>query len=247
MSGPAYPPNPTSGANAIGLYEVGVSPIGDIPPFNVWDTVESQFANSPIITALIQQWDAALDQTENLSGFFDNIWNVDTAYGYGLDVWGRIVGLPNGRTVSIIGGTFFGFQESGAAVGFGQGQFYNGVPLTLNYQLNDLQFRRLILAKALANISNGSIQSINRILLTLFFGRGVCYVQDGVSPQTYFGFQESGTALGFGQGAFYSSENVAEMRMTYVFHFELTPIDYAIMNAGVLPKPLGVQSSILIV
>ena len=246
MSGPTYPPAPGSGSNQIGQFEIGVSPVGDIPTFDLWDTVQSEYANSPIITSLIESWFAAIDQTENLNGFFDNIWNVDTAQGYGLDVWGRIVGVPNGRTVAITGGTFFGFKESGTALGFNQAQFYNGYPITANYQLSDIQFLRLILAKALANISDGSIQSINRILLTLFPGRGLCYVQDGQPMKSYFGFKESGTALGFNQAPFYSSAIVPGMVMTYVFFFPLTPIDLAIMNAGVLPKPSGVQASIVI-
>ena len=248
LSGPPYPAAPQFGSNGLGVFVAGLDPIGDIPQLNFWTTVVSQYANSPIITGVISSWFSAIDQTAIFNAFYDNIWNIDTAFGYGLDVWGRIVGLPAGRTVQVNNAVFFGFKESGTAVGFGQGQFYAGYPITSNYQLSDTQFRRLIQAKALANISNGSIHSINKILLTLFPGRGQCYVQEGTpAPAAYFGFKESGTAVGFGQGPFYTTGSSINMTMSYTFTFALSPVDYAIINSGVLPKPAGVSASVQII
>ena len=248
MSGPPYPLINQAGSNGIGQYVIGVSPIGDISPFNYWPTVISQYANSPIITSLVASFFAELDQTANFDLFFDNIWNVMTAQGRGLDIWGRIVGLSAGRIVQVPAFAPFGFKESGTAVGFGQGPFYGTLPLTANYFLTDDQFLRLILAKALTNISNGSVPSLNRILLTLFPGRGLCYVQDGIPPQTsYFGFSGTTTSSGFGQAPFYSAGLAGGMTIVYVFNFQLTAVDLAIMNSGVLPKPLGVSASISII
>src|SRR5579871_5512746 len=93
MTGPAYPPAPGPGSNAIGSFEIGVSPVGTIPAFDYLQTIISQYANSPILTQLIANFDQYIDPTKNLDAFFDLIWNVDTAQGYGLDVWGRIVGV----------------------------------------------------------------------------------------------------------------------------------------------------------
>lgn len=194
LTGPPYPPLPGAGSNAIGNFKIGISSIGDIPPFQWWTTVISQYANSTVITQLIENFFNYVDQTRNLEDFFDLIWNVDTAEGYGLDVWGRIVGVN--RVLAVIASPpYFGFDEaSPGSVGWGQASFYSGAVLTNNFALSHEAFRLLIFAKALANITNGSIQSINQLLLNLFPNRGNCYV--GIPrPSPYFGFAEANTTM----------------------------------------------------
>ena len=111
MSGPD-PFRPKPGSNAIGSFSIGVSPIGDIPPFDYWQTIISQYANSDVITTLIGNFDAYVDQTANFDAFYDLIMNVASAEGYGLDVWGRIVDVS--RTLNVgITDRFFGFDEAG--------------------------------------------------------------------------------------------------------------------------------------
>jgi hypothetical protein len=211
----------------------------------VWETVISQYANSPVITGLLTTFAAYIDQTKNLDDFFDLIWNVDTAQGYGLDVWGRIVGVN--RVLQIPGPfNYFGFEESTTASGFGQAPFYGGAPLTSNYTLTDKAYRELILAKATANISLCSYQMLNQMLLNLFPHRGNCYVTDGIDVGPYFGFNEAGNEVGFDQGPFYSGQVVSSMNMTYTFEFPLSPVEYAIVqSSGVLPKPVGVKATIV--
>lgn len=212
MTGPDIN-RPRPGSNAIGSFVIGVSPIGDIPPFDYWSTIISQYANSPILTTLIGNFAAYVDQTANMDAFFDLVWNVDTAQGWGLDVWGRIVGVS--RTLNVVAtGKFLGFDEATAisADPFNQSPFYSGGSITNNFLLSDSAFRTLIFAKALANISDGSIKSINQLLLRLFPNRGNCYVTDN-----------------------------GLMTMTYTFKFALTPVEAAIVTqSGVLPKPTGV-------
>lgn len=217
-TGPPYPhPNPAPGSNAIGSFAIGISPIGTIAPFDWWTTVISQYANSPILTAILESFFDAIDQTANIDAFFDLIWNVNTAQGYGLDVWGRIVGVT--RIVPVPGATtYFGFEEAASTGTFGTGTLYSGSPTTNNFILSDDGFRILIFAKALSNISDGSIKSINRLLLTLFPNRGNCYVTDGL-----------------------------DMTMTYTFAFVLSAVELSIvLNSGVLPKPVGVASSVIV-
>ena len=213
MSGPPYP-SETAGSNGIGLSAIGVLQIGAIPQFNVWAPILSQYKNSPQMDAMIIAFNSAIDQTANMSNLYDMIWNVLTAEGYGLDVWGRIVGVS--RTISISGSVgYLGFNEAGPAgwVGFNQGILFSGGSPIANYIFNDIDFRRLILAKAATNICDGSIPSINKILLNLFPNRGRCYVADGLN-----------------------------MTMTYTFHFLLTPVDLAIVQfSGALPQPAGVS------
>lgn len=207
---------PQPGSNAIGLFTIGVSPIGTISEFNFWDTIISQFANSPTLIALIESFDTCLDQTENFDTFFDMIWNVNTAQGVGLDIWGRIVGVTRVLQVSAPA-TYLGFEEAlPGSNPFNQAPFFSGQPLTSNFELADSAFRVLIFAKALANISDGSIKSINSLLRALFPGRGNAFVADGLN-----------------------------MTLTYTFQFILTPVELAIVEqSGVLPKPVGVAASV---
>ena len=221
-TGPPYPPLSAPGVIggfSIGVSPIGVSQIGDIPPFSVWDTVISQYANSPTMTALVTSLADALVQTVNFDELYDNIWNVATANGYGLDVWGRIVGVA--RTLTVASATYFGFAEQSPTVDdFGPGgrsPFYAGEASTSNYELTDAAFRTLIYAKALANICDGSIVATNTILMALFPGRGDAYVTDG-----------------------------RNMTMTYTFNFVLTPVEAAIVGAsGILPKPVGVTATVV--
>lgn len=218
MTGPPYPhPNPAPGSNAIGSFAIGVSPVGTIPTFDVWKTVISQYANSPALTDMITAFNAAMDQTENFDNFYDFEWNIASAQGYGLDVWGRIVGV--GRTLQLPPSStaYIGFEEaSGSWSGFNQSPFFSGGSVTSNYQLSDTDFRTLIYAKALSNICDGAIPSINQLLLNLFPDRGACYVQDN-----------------------------GGMSLDYVFHFTLTAVELAIVGqANVLPNPVGVTITI---
>ena len=217
MSGPPYPhPSPAPGSNAIGSFTIGVSPIGTISSFDTWATVINQYGKSPTIDALLSSFSAAVDMTESFDNFYDWMWDVQTAQGYGLDVWGRIVGVT--RVLELPGSVaYFGFQEANSWVGFNQAPFFSGGSFNNNFSLQDADFRTLIFAKAASNISDGSILSINAILLGLFPNRGDCYVTDG--------------------------EN---MTMTYTFAFPLTPIDLAIVEqSGVLPKPTGVLATVV--
>src|SRR5260221_2382599 len=78
--------------------------------FDYWATIISQYANSPIITQLISNFFQYVDPTVNIDAFYDFVWNLDTAKGYGLDVWGRIVGVQ--RQLNVPVGKFLGFDEA---------------------------------------------------------------------------------------------------------------------------------------
>ena len=221
MTGPPYPP-PTEdsfGTNAIGNFIIGASPIGDIPPFDWERTVISQYANSPIITALLADFFSYVDQTGNLDSFFDLMWNVYTAQGYGLDCWATIVGVN--RVLKLATGPkYLGFNEGGFTDydPFNQSPWFSGEKLTDNYLLSDDGFRVLILAKAFSNICDGSVASTNQLLRMLFGASGKCYVID--------------------------YEN---MTMAYAFEFQPSSVQLAILTqSGVMPTPTGVSYSVVI-
>lgn len=220
MTGPPYPhPNPVPGSNAIGSFQIGVSPIGTIPWFDVWQTVISQYANSPVISQLCCNMAQYVDPTADMDQFYDTIWNLDTAIGYGLEVWGRILQVTRIIPISLGAGPFLGFKEASAdpaIVGFGQGPFFTGQALANNFSLPDPQYRLLLFAKALTNVCDGSIPAINQILLNLFPGLGTCYIADN-----------------------------GNLTMTYTFKFPLTPVQLAIVqSSGVLPRTSGVSVSV---
>lgn len=196
-------------------------PVSGTAAPQVWtQTIISQYANSPVLLAILESMNDAINPTANIDDFYNNVWNIATAQGYGLDFWGRIVGVT--RALSVIGGNSgvtFGFKEAGAsAAGFGQSPFYEGASATTipNYVLADSVFRQLILIKALANISPRSITSINNSLMLLFASRGNAFVIDR-----------------------------GNMTATYSFGFLLSPVEIAILTqSGAFPAPSGVRIDI---
>lgn len=185
---------------------------------NVQQTLLSQYANAPRIQALIAGWNQMLDPTTLIDQWYQQVWNLQTAQGFGLDVWGRIVGVS--RVLSLTAQSYIGFCEASDLTeeGFAQAPWFQGEETTNNYRLADDGFRQLIYAKALANIAGGSVLDINRILMTLFAGQGDAYVRDN-----------------------------GDMTMSYVFRFVPTAVQVSIIqNSGVLPRPAGVGVSYVI-
>jgi hypothetical protein len=185
---------------------------------NFPQTVISQYSDSAHLTALLGFINDWLEQDANFEVFYDSIWNIATAVGYGLDVWGRIVGVV--RVLTVAADEYLGFEGSpGSASGdsFTVAPWYEGEPTTSNYSLTDDAFRQLIYAKAAANITNGSIQAINYILTNILFpDRGHAYVIDNL-----------------------------DMTMIYKFDYQLAPFEVAIVaTSGVLPRPVGVSVSV---
>ncbi len=179
-------------------------------------TVAAQYANSPTLMQMIDSMNQYFDPSTNFAEFYDYVWNVETAQGFGLDVWGKIVNV--GRDLTVPGELlYFGFEEAGDALPFGQMPFYNNNALTQTYRLEDDVYRVLILTKALANISESTPASLNKLLQNLFPGRGRAYVLD-----------------------------LGGMQMRFVFEFLLEPFEYAILTqSGAVPHPAGVGSDIL--
>jgi len=199
--------------------------MSDIIPsaFSVWDTILSQYANSPALKQLIANANTYLDPAPNIVSFFDLVWNVDTAVGWGLDVWGRIVGVSRVLQISTVDYLGFTGPIGASGITFNNGIWYNGQSVTTGYALLDDPNRQLILAKAAANISDATIPSINQILLGLF------------GP---------GTTLEI-PGNNYVSDGL-DMTIAYNFGSALTPIQTAIIyQSGVIPRPCGVLATVV--
>lgn len=215
-------------------------------PSEAASTVISQYANSSKLLQLIESFNDAVDPRADLERFYNLIWNIVSAEGYGLDVWGRIVGI--GRVVRLLPETlFFGFSDALPGVTtFGFGPFYSGQDLLKRYDIEDDNvYRRLILAKAATNITNGSIPAINAILMDLFPDRGRAYVRESFRRWRYFGFREAGGASGFNQdGAFgdYLVRRPSAIEVTYVFEFPLEGYERSIVQySNAIPRPAGAR------
>lgn len=126
---------------------------------DVEQTIISQYGNSATITQLIHNMNTYIRPDADIDNFYSWIWNVSTAQGFGLDIWGRIVNIS--RTI---------FTD----------------PITA---LDDTAFRALIMLKALSNISASNAPSINQLLQNWMAGRGTCYVNDLGHMQMRYTFE----------------------------------------------------------
>ena len=168
-----------------------------------------------------------IDPTEWFDEFYSDFMSLPTAFGAGLDVLG-----PHRRRrprPQLSDRDYFGFEEATPGpLGFNSGVvFYSGGSSTTNFALADAPYRVLILAKALSNITDGSMRSINAILSALFPGRGNAYCTNG---------QDLGPA--------------EAMTMTLTFNFTLTPVELAIVSPppagpGIIPIPVGVSYTVV--
>lgn len=184
-------------------------------------TVISQYASARTVLAIIERMNDCLDPRVNVAEFQEKIWDVDTAVGRGLDIWGKIVGVSRLLRIPSNLNTF-GFENASIPADwrpFNGGTFFSGNNVSQAYLLPDAAYRTLILTKALANIVATTAQSINALLRNLFPGRGRCYVVD-----------------------------MGAMTMRFVFEFDLSLVEYAILTqSGVLTHPAGVQYSVTVI
>ena len=209
---------------------------------NNWsETLLSQYADSPNLVAFLGAMNSAIDPSVDLQNFYANVFDITTAVGTGLDIWGRIVGIT--RYLQIPSSpAYFGFKEayvSGAAANpqpFGQAPFYVSSASSSTYTLSDPAFRTLILAKAAANISSCTAASINAILDFLF----------GTQPTTgsILGSSTLPFTLAAPSGVLYVNDlNNNTYQIVSTTH--LGAVALAIINSGVLPRPAGASFTVI--
>jgi hypothetical protein len=128
---------------------------------NVEQTIISQYSSAATIVQLVQSIDQCVDPRADIEAFYSTVWDVATAQGFGLDIWGRIVGVD--RAVNVPADT----PNPG------------GYPWTPGpYIMDDYEYRSVIMIKAMVNIMSCTAQALNRMLSMLFESRGRCYVAD---------------------------------------------------------------------
>lgn len=190
---------------------------------NVADTILTQYADSPKLKSMIYSFNEAVGIDGFIDDFYDMIWNIETAGTYGLDVWGKIVVVSRLLTVTE-NKIYFGFEEALSIPPvvddpqpFNQAPFYSGNQLTYTVSLSNDIYRKLIMMKAAANISDCTIPNMNKLLMFMFGDSGKCHVR-----------------------------NDGDMVMSYVFEFRLSDAELAIVqSSGALPSPVGVKVNIV--
>jgi len=190
---------------------------------NVADTILTQYADSPKLKSIIYSFNEAVGIDRFINDFYEMVWDINTADTYGLDVWGKIVVVSRQLTLTE-NKIVFGFGEALSTPSalddpqpFDQAPFYTSDVLTSTVTLTNDVYRKLIMMKAAANISDCTIPNLNKLLSYMFSDRGRCYVR-----------------------------NDGDMKMSYVFEFLLTQPDLAIVqSSGALPAPVGVTVNIV--
>lgn len=150
---------------------------------NVKDTVISQYAHSPVMLEIIKSMNESIDPRHNIQAFYDDIWNISTAKGYGLDVWGAIVGID--RRVKVTAQDVnIGFSDGFTP--FNDGVWSIGANSANIYRLDDEAYRNVIMIKAAGNIIYATAYHINKLLSKLFEKRGRAYfVKNGTMAARY--------------------------------------------------------------
>ena len=146
----------------------------DFTSFDTWDiaeTVQSQYATSKRMRAVIDAFWQAINPKSDIDLLYKKLVNPRTAEGWGLDVWGRIVAIGRSYLVVEDDTPYFGFDPPGDVVNprldnFGNAPFYKQV--LGKVRLGDTAFRTYVFLKALINISNSSLASLNRMVKLLF-------------------------------------------------------------------------------
>lgn len=108
----------------------------------------TQYSGSPTIVQLLSDFRDNIDPQADINLFVEKVMNIDTAEGIGLDILGRIIGMA--RVVR-----------------------YGGETITLT----DSLYRRLLMYKAFANISDSTMSTMNK-MLNLLFGENLVFAKN---------------------------------------------------------------------
>ena len=146
----------------------------DFTSFDTWDiaeTVQSQYATSKRMRAVIDAFWQAINPKSDIDLLYKKLVNPRTAEGYGLDVWGRLVAIGRSYLAVDDGTPYFGFDPPEGVKNerlntFGNAPFYKQIYGKV--RLADPMFRTYVFLKALINIGDSSLASLNQAVKLLF-------------------------------------------------------------------------------
>ena len=138
--------------------------------FDIGLTIQSQYSASPHIVALVNGFWSCLDPSADIELIFNKMINPITAEGFGLDVWGRIVAIGREYLTTDTTDPYWGYKlpeiADGRVQNFGNAPYYKKINGTV--KLTDTAYRLYIFLKAMINIGDGTLASLNRMLKYLF-------------------------------------------------------------------------------
>ena len=138
--------------------------------FDINETVQSQYAASPHITNLVNAFWDALNPDADIELFYNKVFNLDTAEGMGLDVWGRIVAIGREYLTTDTTNPYWGYKlpeiVDERVQNFGNAPYYKKINGTV--KLTDTAYRLYIFLKAMINIGDGTLASLNKMIKYLF-------------------------------------------------------------------------------
>lgn len=134
-----------------------------------------QYANSPVIVKLVNGITTLFNDNIFIGSWYDAIFNMKTATGYGLDVWGKI--LNRGRDF-VYNGTEY-YLEGEQTIG---GNHFTAEEMESLYRL-------VLQITAMRYIGNASLNAINNILQTIFKDYGIAYVYEYGTMKIRYVFQ----------------------------------------------------------
>lgn len=146
--------------------------------FHIDKVIQSQYSASPHIVRLINDFWEAINPEADISLIYDRMVNLNSAVGFGLDVWGRIVAVGRSLVAVDENAQYFQFDISPLSdersQNFDNAPFYE--PVNGLYSLDDEGYRVYILVKAMINIFDGTMPSINSMLRRLFGGKDISVI-----------------------------------------------------------------------
>lgn len=139
--------------------------------FEIDATIQSQYSASPHIVKLVKAFWEALNPDADIDLLYKKMIDPDTAVGFGLDVWGRIVAIGREYIAQDESNIYLGFNPPKGVLNtrldsFNNAPFYKKIDGKV--RLADDAYRTYIFIKAMINISDGTLASINYMLKTLF-------------------------------------------------------------------------------
>ena len=152
-----------------------------------------------------------VDFMEDCLKFID-MWNIDTAEKYSLDVLGRIFGVSR-ASVSLTEKEYLTYYEKTGGLGWGLGRWYrSGEALRETILLTDQEFRFLIKARIWKLYQNPSLD----------------YLTDALQDLT-------------GNDAYIVDNGDMTMKVYYGSTVALDSfIEFAVQNLDILPRPVGI-------
>lgn len=137
----------------------------------------SQYANSPKFVELVKGLTGMFNNAKLIKDWFDIVYNLKTAKGFGLDIWGKILNQDrNFKYINENTGVETDYYLKGAMT-------IDGTSFTAD-QIEET-YRTILFMKALSCITNATEKSLNELLQFYFNGRRVYVIQYGTMKIRY--------------------------------------------------------------